>query len=241
MRARPCASAPVTPFASSGSEAVTTVVEPSEASRRDLERAGYRQCGLYRRHFLVDGQWHDTCGSGDLRDDWEAQEGRAWKLPQRVTLCEVGTRDGFQIEPDWIPTDLKVEVVDRLSATGVPRIEVTSFVSPKAIPALRDAEEVMARIQRRPGTRFSALVPNDKGAVRAVDARRGRDPHRAVGQREPQPRQREHVHRGVAGEAARHHGGGRTGRGSPCYSGISTLLRLPLRDATCRWRASRTW
>jgi hydroxymethylglutaryl-CoA lyase len=93
------------------------------------------------------------------------------KLPQRVTLCEVGTRDGFQIEPDWIPTDLKVEVVDRLSATGVPRIEVTSFVSPKAIPALRDAEEVMARIQRRPGIRFSALVPNDKGAVRAVDAR----------------------------------------------------------------------
>ncbi len=93
------------------------------------------------------------------------------KLPQRVTLCEVGTRDGFQIEPDWIPTDLKVEVVDRLSATGVPRIEVTSFVSPKAIPALRDAEEVMARIHRRPGTRFSALVPNDKGAVRAVDAR----------------------------------------------------------------------
>jgi len=93
------------------------------------------------------------------------------KLPQRVTLCEVGTRDGFQIEPDWIPTDRKVEVVDRLSATGVPRIEVTSFVSPKAIPALRDAEEVMARIQRRPGTRFSALVPNDKGAVRAVDAR----------------------------------------------------------------------
>ena len=62
-------------------------------------------------------------------------------------------------------------MVDRLSATGVPRIEVTSFVSPKAIPALRDAEEVMARIQRRPGTRFSALVPNDKGAVRAVDAR----------------------------------------------------------------------
>jgi hydroxymethylglutaryl-CoA lyase len=95
------------------------------------------------------------------------------KLPQRVTLCEVGTRDGFQIEPDWIPTDLKVEVVDRLSATGVPRIEVTSFVSPKAIPALRDAEEVMARIQRRPGTRFSALVPNDKGAVGAGDARVG--------------------------------------------------------------------
>src|SRR5262245_30323465 len=92
------------------------------------------------------------------------------KLPKRVTMCEVGTRDGFQIEPDWIPTELKIEVVDRLSATGMPRIEVTSFVSPKAIPALRDAEAVMAGIRRRPGTRYSALVPNDKGAVRAVDA-----------------------------------------------------------------------
>jgi len=92
------------------------------------------------------------------------------KLPPHVTICEVGTRDGFQIEPDWIPTALKIEVVDRLSATGMPRIEVTSFVSPKAVPALRDAEAVMAGITRRPGTRYSALVPNDKGAVRAVDA-----------------------------------------------------------------------
>ncbi len=92
------------------------------------------------------------------------------KLPAQVTICEVGTRDGFQIEPDFIPTELKIEVVDRLSATGVPRIEVTSFVSPKAVPALKDAEAVMAGIKRRPGTRYSALVPNDKGAVRAVDA-----------------------------------------------------------------------
>jgi hydroxymethylglutaryl-CoA lyase len=92
------------------------------------------------------------------------------KLPKRVTICEVGTRDGFQIEPDFIPTERKIEVVDRLSATGMPRIEVTSFVSPKAVPALRDAEAVMAGIARRPGTRYSALVPNDKGAVRAVDA-----------------------------------------------------------------------
>ena len=92
------------------------------------------------------------------------------KLPARVTLCEVGTRDGFQIEPGWIPTAEKVEVVNRLAATGVPRIEVTSFVSPKAVPALRHAEAVMAGIKRRPGTRYSALVPNDKGAVRAVDA-----------------------------------------------------------------------
>ncbi len=93
------------------------------------------------------------------------------KLPTRVTICEVGTRDGFQIEPAFIPTEQKIEVVDRLSATGMPRIEVTSFVSPKAVPQLRDAEEVMAKITRRPGTVYSALVPNDKGAVRAVDAR----------------------------------------------------------------------
>ena len=92
------------------------------------------------------------------------------KLPERVAICEVGTRDGFQIEPEFIPTELKIEVVDRLSATGMPRIEATSFVSPKAVPMLRDAEAVMAGIHRRPGTRYSALVPNDKGAVRAVDA-----------------------------------------------------------------------
>ena len=92
------------------------------------------------------------------------------KLPARVTLCEVGTRDGFQIEPDFIPTDQKIEVVNLLAAAGVPRIEVTSFVHPKVVPALRDAEEVMARITRRPGVRYAALVPNEKGASRAVDA-----------------------------------------------------------------------
>lgn len=92
------------------------------------------------------------------------------RLPKRVTITEVGTRDGFQIEPDFIPTELKVEVVDRLSATGMPRIEVTSFVSPKAVPQLKDAEEVMARITRRPGTIYAALVPNNKGASRAVEA-----------------------------------------------------------------------
>src|SRR5207245_11151364 len=94
----------------------------------------------------------------------------AMKLPARVTICEVGTRDGFQIEPDFIPTEQKVEVVNLLSDAGVPRIEVTSFVHPKVVPQLRDAEPVMARIARRPGPRRAALVPNDKGAVRAVDA-----------------------------------------------------------------------
>jgi hydroxymethylglutaryl-CoA lyase len=92
------------------------------------------------------------------------------KLPERVTITEVGTRDGFQIEPGWIPTELKVEAVDLLAEAGIPRIEVTSFVHPKVVPQMRDAEEVMARIRRRPGTTYAALVPNDKGAVRAADA-----------------------------------------------------------------------
>jgi hydroxymethylglutaryl-CoA lyase len=92
------------------------------------------------------------------------------QVPERVTICEVGSRDGFQIEPDFIPTEQKVEVVNLLSEAGVPRIEVTSFVHPKAVPQLRDAEAVMASIRRRPGTRYAALVPNDKGAARAVDA-----------------------------------------------------------------------
>jgi hydroxymethylglutaryl-CoA lyase len=100
------------------------------------------------------------------------------RLPERVTICEVGTRDGFQIEPEFIPTELKIEVVDRLSEAGVPQIEVTSFVHPKVVPQMRDAEAVMAGIRRRPGTSYSALVPNDKGAVRAIDA--GADELRTV-------------------------------------------------------------
>jgi hydroxymethylglutaryl-CoA lyase len=89
---------------------------------------------------------------------------------RQITICEVGTRDGFQIEAEFIPTAVKVEVVNRLSEAGLPRIEVTSFVHPKAVPQLKDAEEVMAQITRRPGTIYAALVPNDKGAIRAVQA-----------------------------------------------------------------------
>jgi hydroxymethylglutaryl-CoA lyase len=92
------------------------------------------------------------------------------QVPASVTICEVGTRDGFQIESDFIATEQKIEVVALLAGAGVPRIEVTSFVHPKAVPQLRDAEAVMAAIRRRPGTRYAALVPNDKGAARAVDA-----------------------------------------------------------------------
>lgn len=88
-----------------------------------------------------------------------------------VQVNEVAPRDGLQMEPVFVPTDDKVDWIDRLSALGYARIEVTSFVSPQAIPALRDAEAVMRRIHRRPGVVYTALVPNARGAERAIDAR----------------------------------------------------------------------
>ena len=89
----------------------------------------------------------------------------------RIFFNEVVTRDGFQIEPEFIPTDAKVALVDALSACGFAKIEVTSFTSAKAIPALRDAEEVMGRIVRAPGVEYTVLVPNLRGAERALQAR----------------------------------------------------------------------
>ena len=86
----------------------------------------------------------------------------------RIYFNEVVTRDGFQIEPNFIPTDDKVALIDALSQCGYAKIEVTSFVSPKAIPMLRDAEEVMTRIQRVPGVEYTVLVPNLRGAERAM-------------------------------------------------------------------------
>jgi len=88
-----------------------------------------------------------------------------------IIVQEVGPRDGLQIEPAWVETADKVALVDGLSRAGFSRIEVSSFVSPKAVPALRDAAEVFARIERRPGTVYVALVPNLKGAERALEAR----------------------------------------------------------------------
>jgi hydroxymethylglutaryl-CoA lyase len=87
-----------------------------------------------------------------------------------VTVVEVGPRDGFQVERTVIPTELKIEVVDAIARAGVSKIETTSFVSPKMVPQLADAAEVMAGIERHPGTRFTALVPNLRGVERALEA-----------------------------------------------------------------------
>ena len=90
---------------------------------------------------------------------------------QRIHFNEVVTRDGFQNEPAFVPTDAKVTLIDELSACGYAKVEVTSFTSAKAIPMLRDAEEVMGRIRRVPGVETTVLVPNVRGAERALESR----------------------------------------------------------------------
>lgn len=92
-------------------------------------------------------------------------------LPESVEIHEVGPRDGLQNEKEFIPTERKVAIVDALSRTGVESIQVTSVVHPKAVPQHADAEEVMARIERREGVRYTVLVPNLRGAERAVPMR----------------------------------------------------------------------
>lgn len=87
-----------------------------------------------------------------------------------IVFQEVAPRDGLQIEPTWVATDDKVRLIDSLSGMGFSRIEVSSFVSPRAVPTLRDGDEVFARIRRAPGVTYVALVPNLRGAKRALAA-----------------------------------------------------------------------
>jgi hydroxymethylglutaryl-CoA lyase len=90
-------------------------------------------------------------------------------LPGSIDIREVGMRDGLQLEAP-VPLDGKLAMLEAIVATGVRRVEVTSFVSPKAVPALADADELARHLHRWPGVHFSALVANTRGAVRAIDA-----------------------------------------------------------------------
>lgn len=90
--------------------------------------------------------------------------------PQRIKIVEVGPRDGLQNEPTPIDTNTKVEFIDRLSDAGLSVIEATSFVSPKWVPQLADASEVMTRIRRKSGVSYPVLVPNIQGMERALAA-----------------------------------------------------------------------
>ncbi|MGH8667141.1 MAG: hydroxymethylglutaryl-CoA lyase [Burkholderiales bacterium] len=91
-------------------------------------------------------------------------------LPRKVRLFEVGPRDGLQNEKAIVPIEIKVGLIDRLTDAGLPVIEATSFVSPKWIPQLADAAEVLARIERKPGVSYPVLVPNRKGLDAAIAA-----------------------------------------------------------------------
>ena len=88
-------------------------------------------------------------------------------LPDRVELCDVGPRDGFQFEEQFIPTEVKVETITALADAGVPRIQVTSFVHPEWVPQMRDAEAVCERLPARPDVTYAGLVLNDQGLERA--------------------------------------------------------------------------
>jgi hydroxymethylglutaryl-CoA lyase len=92
-------------------------------------------------------------------------------LPKAVRIREVGPRDGFQNEPETIDTAEKVRLIDMLSATGVRRMEVTSFVRPDVIPQLADAAQVLLAVKRREGVSFSVLIPNERGLERALELR----------------------------------------------------------------------
>src|SRR3954470_1791513 len=91
-------------------------------------------------------------------------------LPARVTVVEVGPRDGLQNESAAVATADKIAFTDMLSGAGLPVIEVSAFVSPKWVPQMADAAAVFAGIDRRPGTRYTALVPNLAGLERAAAA-----------------------------------------------------------------------
>jgi len=92
----------------------------------------------------------------------------ASRLPGHLRVIEVGPRDGFQMESRFVPTDLKVEVIERLADAGLREIEATSFAHPRVMPQMADAAEVLDRVRRRAEVRWSVLVPNLKGAERAL-------------------------------------------------------------------------
>jgi hydroxymethylglutaryl-CoA lyase len=91
-------------------------------------------------------------------------------LPDRVTIVEVGPRDGLQNEPGTVPTDVKIAFIDRLARTGLQVVEATSFVSPRWVPQLADAAEVLAGIDPVDGVRYPVLVPNERGLDRALES-----------------------------------------------------------------------
>ena len=110
-----------------------------------------------------------TPASSSIRDTSATPD--VWRgARRRLHLQVVGPRDGLQMEAAFVPTADKIALVNALSAAGLAKIEATAFVSPQAIPALRDAEVVLREIERVPGVVYTCLVPNRRGAERAIEA-----------------------------------------------------------------------
>ena len=157
------------------------------------------------------------------------------ELPASVRIREVGPRDGFQNEPEVIPTADKVRLIDMLAATGLARLEVTSFVRPDVIPQLSDAEEVLASIERRDGVALSVLIPNERGLERAL-AQRDRFDEISVFLSASETHNRKNVNRSIEESLA---GLERTierarARGAALRGGDRGLVRLPLRGRGAR-------
>jgi Isopropylmalate/homocitrate/citramalate synthases len=127
-------------------------------------------------------------------------------------MVEVGPRDGLQNEAEILPTAVKIALIDRLSATGLPVVEATSFVSAKWVPQMADGAEVMAGIARRPGTSYPVLVPNLRGfeAARAAGAAGGRGLRGGLG--EFFAAQHQLLHRREPGTLPAGHGSSQSGR-----------------------------
>ncbi len=106
----------------------------------------------------------------DEMEPWEEHAIRRPHMPERVTVYEVGPRDGLQNEAETLSLDVRAAFVDQLTEAGLPAIEVGSFVSPRAVPQLADTEELYRRIHQASGVRYPALVPNEKGLERALAA-----------------------------------------------------------------------
>src|SRR5256885_10362228 len=97
---------------------------------------------------------------------------KTWSVPDFVRIVEVGPRDGLQNEPGEVPTNVKIQLIERLADAGLPAVEATAFVSPKWVPQMADHAEVLERIRRKPGVSYPVLTPNLKGfeAARAAGA-----------------------------------------------------------------------
>ncbi|KAM6432773.1 3-hydroxymethyl-3-methylglutaryl-CoA lyase, cytoplasmic [Rhynochetos jubatus] len=128
-----------------------------------------KHCLSYQ-HLLKEQLWIGEPAAPPPAAPHPGQESQASGLPEYIKIVEVGPRDGLQNEKVIVPTDIKIELINRLSKTGLPAIEVTSFVSSKWVPQMADHKEVMRGIERHPGVQYPVLTPNLQGFHSAIAA-----------------------------------------------------------------------